>query len=205
MSDFTVKFVLQKIVTMRKLKLQVQTTLDGYMAGPNGEMDWMALPWTEDVNQYVTALTEPVDTIVLGRKLAEGFIPYWAGVAANPEEPEHTSGKQFTDTPKVVFTKTLDQSPWGNTALAKGDLADEINRLKQQNGKDIIAYGGGTFVSALIGQDLIDEYHLFVNPVAIGKGMAIFQTLGRNLNLSLVKATPFDCGIVVLHYVPKRG
>ena len=190
---------------MRKLKLQVQMTVDGYIAGPNGEMDWITLPWTEDINTYVDEIMDIVDTIVLGRKLAEGFIPYWAGVAANPDDPEFTSGKKFTDTPKVVFSKTLDKSAWDNTVLAIGNLVDEITKLKKQDGKDIIAYGGATFVSALIKHGLIDEYHLFINPTAIGNGMTIFKELDSKQNLTLVKSISFNCGIVVLNYQPKRG
>ena len=189
---------------MRKLKLQVQITVDGYITGPNGEMDWMTLPWTEDINKYVDKIIGPVDTIVLGRKLAEGFIPYWATVAANPDDPEFTAGQIFTDTHKVVFTKTLDKSEWDNTVLAKGDLVDEITKLKKQDGKDIIAYGGATFVSALIKQRLIDEFHLFINPTAIGNGMTIFKELDSKQNLTLVKSISFNCGIVVLNYEPKR-
>lgn len=189
---------------MRRLKLQVQMTVDGYVAGPNGEMDWMTFNWDEALKQYVGQLTEPVDCIVLGRKLAEGFIPYWNSVAANPEDPQHAAGRKFTDTHKVVFTKTLDQPGWDHTVLAKGDLAPEISKLKAQEGKDIIAYGGATFVSALIKQGLVDEFHLFINPAAIGKGMTIFHSLDHKQDLTLVKATPFECGIVVLHYEPKR-
>lgn len=186
---------------MRKLKLQVQMTLDGYVAGPNGEMDWMALPWTADINAYVNDITTPVDTIVLGRKLAEGFIPYWAGVAADPENPETESGKKFTDTHKVVFTKTLDKSEWPNTVLAKGNVVEEIKKLKQEEGNDIIAYGGANFVSSLIREGLIDEFHLFINPSAIGGGMSIFNELSGKKDLSLVKSTSFECGIVALHYL----
>lgn len=189
---------------MRKLKLQVQMTVDGYIAGTNGEMDWMTFNWDDELKQYVTALTEPIDCIILGRKLAEGFIPHWAAVAANPDNPEVESGKIFTDTPKVVFTTTLDQSEWDNTVLAKGDLVDEVNNLKNQEGSDIIAYGGATFVSDLIKHGLIDEFHLFINPVAIGQGMAIFKELDSKQHLQLVKAIPFDCGIVVLNYERKH-
>ncbi|MBC7891500.1 MAG: dihydrofolate reductase family protein, partial [Sphingobacteriaceae bacterium] len=187
------------------LKLQVQMTIDGYMAGPNGEMDFIVWNWDDALKQYVTAITEPVDCIVLGRKLAEGFIPYWATVAAKPDDPQFTAGQKFTDTHKVVFTKTLDKLEGDNTVLAKGDLVDEITKLKGQEGKDIIAYGGATFVSALIKHGLIDEFHLLMNPTAIGNGMPIFKELDRNQALTLVKSTSFDCGIVVLHYEPKQG
>ncbi len=185
---------------MRKLKLQVQMTIDGYIAGINGEMDWTVWDWDDELKKYVTEITESMDCIVLGRKLAQGFIPHWARVAANPSEPEFAAGKKFTDTPKVVFTKTLTESEWENTVLAKGDLVEEITKLKKQDGKDIIAYGGATFVSALIQQGLIDEFHLFINPTAIGDGMTIFKELDNKEKLRLVKSTSFECGIVVLNY-----
>ena len=190
---------------MRKLKLQVQMSIDGFIAGPNGEMDWMVWNWDDDLKNYVTALTQNVDTIVLGRKLAEGFIPYWDSVAADPANPEVAAGKKFTDTPKVVFSKTLSQSAWNNTVLANGDLVDQITKLKQQNGKDIIAYGGATFVSALLKHSLIDELHLLINPTAIGNGMPIFKDLESRQNMVLEKSRAFDCGIMLLHYQPKRA
>ncbi len=185
---------------MRKLKLQVQMTVDGYIAGPNGEMDFTALDWDDELNQYVKEITDPVDCIVLGRKLAQGFIPYWAAVAADPDNPEAAAGRKFTDTHKVVFTKTLGQSDWANTVLAKGDLVDEITQLKAQAGREIIVYGGASFVSALIKQGLIDEFHLFINPAAIGTGMAIFNQLDRKQDLTLLASKSFQCGIVVLNY-----
>lgn len=180
-------------------------TVDGYIAGPNGEMDFLVWDWDDELKQYVTELTEPVDCIVLGRKLAQGFIPHWASVAANPDHLEYTAGRKFSDTHKVVFTKSLDRSDWDNTVLAKGNLVDEITTLKMQDGKDIIAYGGAAFVSALIKQGLIDEFHLFINPTAIGDGMTIFKDLDRKQGLTLVKSTSFDCGIVVLNYELKSG
>lgn len=186
---------------MRKLKLQVQITIDGFITGVNGEMDWMTFPWTDDIDNYIIELTKPVDTIVLGRKLAEGFIPHWAGVATDADNPEQTSGKQYTDTAKVVFSKTLTTSPWDNTEINNGDLITEIDKLKQRDGGDIIVYGGATFVSALINNNLVDEYHLFVNQTAIGNGMPIFAGLHQNRSFELIKAVPFECGIVVLHYV----
>lgn len=175
-------------------------TVDGFVGGVNGEQDWVQWDWDHKLEEYVEAITEPVDCIVLGRKLAEGFIPYWADVAEDPDNPEFKSGKMFTELPKVVFSRTLDEAKWDNTELAKGDLVEEITKLKKQDGGDIITYGGTTFVSNLIKEKLIDEFHLFVNPTAIGKGMTIFNDLGSKQHFTLIQSTSFDCGIVALHY-----
>jgi len=183
---------------MRKLKLQVQVSVDGYIAGPNGEMDWMVWNWDDELKAYVTGITEPVDCIILGRKLAQGFIDTWAALAADPITAE--DARKMNDTPKVVFSKTLDNSLWKDTTLAKGDLVEEIMKLKSREGKDIIAYGGGTFVSALIKAGLVDEFHLFVNPVILGRGMTIFKSLDHMQNLALMTSKSFACGIVVLCY-----
>ncbi len=186
---------------MRKLKLQVQMSVDGFIAGPNGEMDWMIWEWDEALKKYVTDLTEPVDTIILGRKLAQGFIPTWLSRLENPETADD-GARKMVETHKLVFTRTLSESEWENTELIEGDLVGEITSLKNQNGNDIIAYGGGSFVSSLINERLIDEYHLFVNPAVLGSGMSIFGGVDYMRNLKLVKSISFDCGIVLLHYEP---
>ncbi len=183
---------------MRKLKLQVQTTIDGFISGPKGEMDWMNFNWSPDLNEYVTRLTEPVDTILLGRNLAEGFIPYWTNALSNAI-PEPGADK-MVNTPKIVFTKTLERSEWKNTVLAKGDLVKEVTALKQKQGGDMIVYGGGKFVSSLIKEKLIDELHLFINPAVIGNGMSVFASVAENQNYQLLNAKHFECGIVVLTY-----
>ncbi|XVQ15444.1 dihydrofolate reductase family protein [Spirillospora sp. CA-255316] len=187
---------------MRTFKLQVQTTVDGYMAGPNGEMDWMTFSWSDDLNTYVDALTETVDTIVLGRKLAEGFIPAWE---SGPEGEDQAAIDWMNNTPKVVITNTLTESPWKNAVVAGGDLAETVNGLKAEPGGDMIAYGGGTFVRNLIAAGLLDELYLFVNPVAIGAGMPVFPKLDADQPLRLVTARPFECGITALHYEPQRS
>lgn len=185
---------------MRKLKLQVQMTVDGFMAGVNGEMDWVTFDWDEGLKEFVTNLTEPIDTIVLGRKLAEGFIPHWAGVAADADNPEHSAGVKFTETPKIVFSQTLEASTWDNTVLATGNLVDEINALKNQAGGDIIVYGGSEFVSSLIKRGLVDDLYLFINPVALGRGMTIFGGLDSKQAFTLEISKAFSCGIVLAHY-----
>jgi dihydrofolate reductase len=109
------------------------------------------------------------------------------------------------ETPKVVFTRTLKKSQWANTDIATGDLTDEVIKLKNQKGKDIIVYGGASFDSSLIRTGLIDEFHLFINPVAIGNGMTIFKDLTKAQKFKLVRSMAFDCGIVLLHYEPERA
>jgi len=183
---------------MRKLKLQVQTSADGYMAGPNGEMDWMTGPWTDDLNDYITALTKPVDTIVLGRKLAEGFIPAWA---SSPEGEEQESIDWMNNTPKVVVSNSLKQSPWEGVEIVGGDLRRAMNEIKARSGGEIIVYGGGTLVSSLIAEGLIDDLYLFVNPTAIGAGMPVFPAATYQ-RLQLVEARPFECGVTAMHYRP---
>lgn len=195
---------------MRKLKLQIQMSIDGFIAAPNGEMNFMVWDWDDILKGYVNDITEPVDCILLGRKLAEGFIPYWAAVAANTDDPQLTAGKKFTETKKLVFSKTLESSVpqdngWNNTVVKSGNLIEEVIKLKNEDGKDIIAYGGANFVSALIKHNLIDELHLFINPIAIGNGMPIFKDLASIQEMNLIKATSFNCGIVVLNYEPKRS
>ncbi|MBK9489981.1 MAG: dihydrofolate reductase family protein [Haliscomenobacter sp.] len=101
---------------------------------------------------------------------------------------------------KVIFTKTLDKPFGKNTSLAKGNLADEMANLKNQNGKDILVYGGAGFVSSLIAGGHIDEFYFLVIPVMINKGMRIFDLLDQRQKLSLISATPYECGVTVLRY-----
>ena len=179
---------------MRKLKIQTQVSVDGYMAGPNGEMDWMVWNWDDALKNFVQELTEPVDTIVLGHNLAKGFIDHWAAAAAKDND---WFSNKMAQTPKVVFSKNADKVNWERTRLAKGNLESEVNKLKSESGGDLIAYGGSQFVSSLSAANLIDEYNLFVNPTAVGQGMPVFK---EKIKLKLLTAIPFECGITVMRY-----
>lgn len=185
----------------RKLKLQMQMTIDGFVAGSNGELDWMNFDWTEDIKNYVTQLTDSVDTILLGRKMTDDFIKHWTNqVNNNTNSGEYDFAKKMVDYKKFVFTKTLGKSVWENTELVKGNLADEIKKIKEMDGKDIIVYGGAEFVSNLIAENLIDEMYISINPVAIGNGLRIFDKLSDRQNLKLIESKSFDCGEVILFY-----
>jgi dihydrofolate reductase len=190
---------------LRKLKLQVQMSIDGCIAGPNGEMDWMVGLQDDKINKYVNELTESFDTILLGRKMADGFISYWSDVINKPDDPWYALAKKMIEIPKVVFTKTLNKSKWINTEIATGDLTDEIIKLKSREGKDMVVYGGASFDSSLIKLGLIDEFLLFINPVAIGNGMTIFKDLKEIQKFNMIKSLSFDSGEVLLHYEARKA
>ena len=191
---------------MRKLKLHVGMSIDGCIAGPNNEMDWMNLDWDEKFRKYEYKLHQPVDTILLGRKMTNEFITTWSDFAKKPDDSWYPYAKKMMETPKIVFTKTLNKSEWPNTEIATGDLKEEIKKLKSREGAgDIIVYGGASFDSSLIKENLIDEYYLFINPVAIGNGKTIFKDLKEIRKLPLIESIPFDSGIVLLHYEVKKN
>ncbi|HEY7569985.1 MAG TPA: dihydrofolate reductase family protein [Nitrososphaeraceae archaeon] len=185
---------------LRKLRLHVNTSVDGCIAGPNGEMDWMVGLLDDEIMKYTFKLHESVDTILLGRKMSDGFISYWSDVKNNPNDPWYAFAKKMIDIPKIVFTKTLNKSRWINTEIATGNLIEEVNKIKSQTGRDIIVYGGASFDTSLIKEKLIDEFYLFINPVAIGNGMTIFKDLNEIQKYILIESKPFECGKVLLRY-----
>lgn len=192
---------------MKKLILQVQTSLDGYMADKNGKGDWMLWnwgnewTWDNELRKYHNDVSASVDCVLLSRKMAvEGFIDHWAKVAKTTDDPQSGFAKSINAARKVVFTKTLDRSEWPDTVLAKGELTEEVNKLKSGPGKNLIAYGGASFASSLVAAGLVDEFHLIVNPVAIGSGLSIFNKITIALPLSLIDSTAYSSGITVLKY-----
>jgi dihydrofolate reductase len=162
---------------MRKLKLQVQMSLDGFVARPNGELDWMWIgKRDESLFQKIIDLADSCDTILLGRKMTPGFIDHWENVVDNqPAGVEQPLAQQMVSMRKIVFSRTQTAIKGRNLEVENGDLAAAVQALKKQPGKDIMVYGGATFVSSLISQNLVDEYFIFRHPVAIGNGLSIFK------------------------------
>jgi len=186
---------------MRKLKLQMQISVDGFVAGPEGQLDWMApMGADERLLSFVNHLTDTSDTILLGRKMTEGFVQYWEHAASQPNSPEYAFARKMVDTPKIMFSRSAHSVRGQNIQVENGSIVEAVNRLKQQTGKDIIVYGGANFVSSLLENGLIDELNLFVNPVAIGKGMQIFSARRA---LQLAASTAYKNGIVVNTYQPR--
>lgn len=192
---------------MRKLKLQMQITVDGFVAGPNGEQDWVFSSGKGDAEalqqmvKFGADLAGECDTILVGRKLQQsGFVGYWENVAENePNNPWHPFAKLMASHRKIAFSRTETNIPGRNIEVENGDLATAVKSLKNQPGKDIIVYGGVNFVSSLIGENLIDEYYLVVNPIALGSGLPIFTD--KKL-LQLESSIAFKHGKMVNKYVP---
>jgi dihydrofolate reductase len=192
---------------MRKLKLQIQTTIDGFVGGPNGENDWVFASGTPDpeaLQQMIgfgVELAAGCDTLLLGRKLAgSGFCTYWENVADNqPENPWNPLAKVIADHRKIVFSSTGTNFAGRNLDVENGDLSTAVQALKEHPGKDILVYGGAGFVSSLVSLNLIDEYYLIVNPVAIGAGLSIFKD--RKI-LSLESSIALKSGKIVNKYLP---
>lgn len=191
---------------MRKLKLQVQITVDGFVGGPNGDHDWRIWNWDDNLKAFAYPLRGNCDTILLGRKLAEVFIPHFEQTVkdlqknngAKALDEKFTYANQMVNMPKIIFSKTIKTFDGKNVSVENGDFVTAIKNLKRKEGKDMIVYGGAGFVSSLIKEGLIDEFYFFVNPVMINKGLRIFDALEHRQKLSLIGATPYECGISVL-------
>jgi dihydrofolate reductase len=164
---------------MRKLKLQIQMTIDGFVAGPDGQLDWIWLPNAEkDPASFlkIIELAASCDTILLGRKMTPEFIKHWENVVDNlPDSPEQPLAQLMVNHRKIVFSKTQTEIKGRNVEVENGDFRQAVKTLKEQPGKDIMVYGGANFVSSLIGADLVDEYYIITNPVAIGEGLSVFK------------------------------
>jgi dihydrofolate reductase len=187
---------------MRKLKLQVQMTLDGFVGRQDGGLDWMSTDADEQALALVNKIADESDVIIMGRKMSPGFLEYWEGVVDNNKNsPEYGLAKRMVDKPKVIFSKTQKSTKGRNARVENGDLRTEIMKMKNQPGKDILVYGGANFVSNLIKEDLIDEYYLFVNPTAIGSGLRIFEDTRK---LKFIDSKAYSNGEVVNHYKTLR-
>ena len=185
---------------MRKLKLQIQMTIDGFVAGPDGELDWMWTAAEESVGRKVIELADSCDTILLGRNMTRGFIDHWENVVDNqPDSTEQSLAYRMVNMRKIVFSRTQTAINGRNLEVENGDLAAAVKALKKESGKDILVYGGANFVSSLISENLIDEYFIFINPVAIGNGLSIFKA--KQL-LKLDSSTSYKHGKVLHKYLP---
>ena len=187
---------------MRKLKLQMQITIDGFVAGPKGENDWVFLPGKQDpaAFQFLIDMADSCDTILMGRKLPGEFVAHWENVLDNqPDNLWNPFAQRMVNHRKIAFSRTVTTLPGRNLEVENGDLATAVKALKEQPGKDILVYGGVGFVSSLVSLNLIDEYYFIVNPVAIGAGLSVFKE--RKI-LNLESSITYKNGKVLNKYLP---
>jgi dihydrofolate reductase len=196
---------------MRKLILQMQMSVDGYVAAANPALAWQVWNWGEDWNwddglkRDFNAVIESIDCILLSRKMAEeGYLDHWGRVAQNhPANPHYAFARKIVEANKIVFTRKLRTSKWDRTELARGSTVDEVNALKRRPGRNMIAFGGVGFASSLVAAGLVDEFQFFVNPTAVGDGRSIFEDArSKGLKLQSLGSTSYGCGIVVNRYAP---
>jgi dihydrofolate reductase len=186
---------------MRKLKLQMQMSIDGFVAGPNGELDWMWVPGPDEASfTKVIELAESCDTILLGRKMVPEFTTHWENVVDNlPDSREQPLAQLMVNMRKIAFSRTQTAMKGRNLEVENGDLATAVQALKKTPGRDMMVYGGADFVSSLISENLIDEYYIFSCPVAIGNGLSIFKE--RKI-LKLESSVIYKNGKMLNKYVP---
>jgi len=176
-------------------------TLDGFVAGPNGELEWIWMGnQDESILQDVVKLADTCDTILLGRKMTGDFIAHWENVLDNqPESHEQPLAQRMVGMRKIVFSRSHATIKGRNLQVENGDLAAAVHALKKQPGKDIMVYGGATFVSSLISQNLVDEYYIFRRPVAIGRGLSIFK---EQKLFTLERSISYKNGTLLNKYLP---
>jgi len=186
---------------MRKIKLLEHISLDGYMAGPNGEIDWILMD--DEIGDYVhTAIISTADTAIYGRITYQMMESFWPTAAEMPNAPRHVIAHAgwVNKAKKIVFSRSLDKVEWYNTRLVKEDIPGEVTKLKQQPGKDIVLLGSGSIAHLLMQHNLIDEYYLTINPVILGEGFPLFTTLPGKINLRLTGTKTFANGAVSMQY-----
>jgi dihydrofolate reductase len=185
---------------MRTLVLFMHTSLDGFVAGPNGEMDWIHVD--EEIFDYAGQRTNAADTALYGRVTYQMMEAYWPTAANQPNATKHDieHSKWYNRVEKIVLSKTMMGANLPNTRIISNNITDEIKKVKQNTGKEIIIFGSPAAAHSLMAENLIDEYWLFVNPVLLGKGIPVFKKIENIINLTLVKSVSFSSGVVCLHY-----
>jgi dihydrofolate reductase len=199
--------------TKRKLVLKMSVSLDGFVCGPNGELDWIFRTRGADSTEWVLNTLHEAGVHIMGSRTYYDMAAFWP-YSDSPLAPA------MNDIPKVIFSRSgikdgtqVDRTPgvtptaavlqsWAEPAVARGDLAEEVLRLKEQPGNIILAQGGARFAQSLVASGLIDEYRMVIHPVVLGRGQPLFSGLRSPVDLRLISATPFSSGVVAAVYQP---
>ena len=190
---------------MRKIIALIHMSLDGYVAGPNGEMDWIV--YNDDVEKYAHDLHDVTDAAIYGRVTFQMMEAYWTTVLDDPQstEPARNHARWTNAATKYVISTTLKETSWQNTVFIEDNIAAEINAIKNQPGKDIWFLGSPSTAQTFLKLGLIDEYRVNVNPVVLGNGKPFFPNLDQAFILDLIESQTFEGGVVGLRYAPKQA
>ncbi len=180
---------------MRKVVVSEFVSLDGVIHEPM----WTFAYWTDEIAQFKYDELFSSDALLLGRMTYEGFAQAWPG-----RTDEQGYADRMNGLPKYVVSTTLDRAEWNNSHLIKANVAEEVSKLKQQPGQDILIFGSGKLLQTLMQYDLIDQYHLLIYPVVLGSGQRLFED-GSNAKLKLAETQTFSSGVVALVYQPAPG
>jgi dihydrofolate reductase len=189
---------------MRKLVLFMHVSLDGFAADPNGGLDFLS--YDHELQQYADELVKTVGSPVYGRTTYQLMESYWPTVLKKPDAAGHAlaHAQWVENVPKIVFSKTLNEVTWNNTQLIKGNLAEEVKKLKQQPGKDLAIFGSPGLAASLMNLGLIDEYKLTVHPIILGNGISAFANNTTKSTLKLLDSKTLKSGVLTLHYTTVR-
>ena len=183
---------------MRKLLVFNSVTLDGYFTDQNGDMSWAHKQDDPEWNAFTAENAKSGGELLFGRVTYELMASFWPTPAAAQMLPE--IAENMNKSPKVVFSRKMDKASWNNTRVIKGDLAEEIRKLKEAPGDGLVLMGSGTIISQIALEGVIDEYQMVINPLALGKGRTMFDGIEGKLNLTLTSTRAFQNGNVLLSY-----
>ena len=188
---------------MRKLVLFAHISLDVFAGDIHGGLDFLS--YNEELKQFAEELVETVGAPVYGKNTYHLMEGYWPTVLDNPNASEHSlkHARWVQQIPKIVFSTTLPSADWNNTTLIKDNVVEEVNKLKQQPGKDLAIFGSPGLAKSFMNLGLIDEYKLTLHPVILGEGISLFDSNKQMSNLKLMESRTFGSGVVTLHYTKR--
>jgi dihydrofolate reductase len=185
---------------MRKITSFMHVSLDGFVAGTKGEMNWIKVD--EEIFDYVGNITDHSDTALYGRITYEMMEGYWPTAADQPNASRHDihHSQWYKNVEKVVVSHTMQGQKIPKTRIVGENLAAQIKELKQQQGKDIVIFGSPSASHSLMQLDLVDEFRLFVNPILLGAGVPLFKGIKERVKLKLLDTKTFASGVIGVHY-----
>lgn len=188
---------------MRKLVLFAHMSLDGFAGDKNGGLGFLS--YDGELQQFADELVKTVGAPVYGKNTYHLMEGYWPTVLNDPNANGHAlaHAKWVQEIPKIVFSTTLPSADWNNTTLIKGNVEEEVNKLKQQPGKDLVIFGSPGLAKSLTKLGLIDEYKLTLHPVILGEGISLFESDAPMNNLVLQESKTLGSGVVTLHYTKR--